>query len=124
MLHECSFRRLVELESANARCKSCISWYEIKGSVTSLFHWSVYTLCDYSYTRWIESTAGCQPAEATQELLDELNKVRLPCRASEITPPSQRPPSHIHPPPIDQRQTQCHILGSHPGCVQLVWNGI
>lgn len=29
------------------------------------------------YTRWIESNTGCQP-EVTQQLLDELNKVKLP----------------------------------------------
>ena len=28
------------------------------------------------YTRWIESNTGCQP-EVTQQLLDELNKVKL-----------------------------------------------
>ena len=33
------------------------------------------TLCDY--TRWIESNTGCQP-EVTEQLLDELKKVKLP----------------------------------------------
>ena len=93
---EGTFRRLFwdqQMQAAKAKKPTQVRWHpmmirwclHLKLLSSSAYHAmrssgyitlpSERTLRDY--TRWIESNTGCQP-EVTQQLLDELNKVKLP----------------------------------------------